>query len=147
VSRDRARRLDRLLKIERLKERALENRLKACAEERNQIERHAALLNGAVDDEVAAMQRALGVSRSVEELKRQQRYLDTVRSTLDRVDVERERVDRAFEASRADWQRQRRRRDAMTDMSARALAQAERAQTTREEYEVDDLASGRGDDG
>jgi flagellar export protein FliJ len=144
MSRDRARRLERLIELERLKERSVEQRLKQAATRREALDGHARMLESALAEQSAGLRDDLGAPRSADELKRRHRYLDTVRATLAQLEVDRRRVEREYAASRADWQAQRRRRDALSDMHAEAALGADRAEQTGEELDIDDLSCAKG---
>ena len=144
MSRERAKRLERLLELERLKARSVEQRLKQAATRRDELDGHARMLESALSEQGAGLSDDFSKPWSADALKRRHRYLDTVRATLVQLEADRQRVEREYAASRADWQAQRRRRDTLSEMHAEAALGADRAEQTGEELDIDDLASVQG---
>lgn len=139
---EKARRLERILKLEQLKSRRIEQALAAVEARRQQNDQFQDMLNETLGAGLAG-QPGVGkaVKTSIEDLKRSRRYLDTVAATLDQVVAERHRIDRDYERSRTAWSQQRRRSEIIQDMSARARAAHENAEEIQEELEIDDLSA------
>ena len=138
-----AQRLDRILRLERLKSQRIENELAAAEVRRQQNAQYETMLNETLGAGVAAQPgvNGAGQATSIEDLKRRRQYLDTLSATLDVVAAERDRIDRALERSRDAWTQQRRRSDAIADLSRRAHDAHARAEALQEEIEVDDLSA------
>lgn len=139
---DKARRLERILKLEQLKARRIEQELAAVEARRAQNTQFQDMLNETLGAGFAA-QPGMGdsVSTSIDDLKRGRRYLDTVAATLDQVVAERDRIERDYERSRTAWSQQRRRSEIIEDMSVRAHSAHAQAQEIQEELEIDDLSA------
>ncbi len=138
-----AQRLDRILRLERLKAQRIENELAAVEARRQQNAQYETMLNETLGAGVAAQPGANGAEQatSIEDLKRRRQYLDTLSATLDVVAAERDRIDQALERSRHAWNQQRRRSDAIEGLSREAHDAHARAAAIQEELEIDDLSA------
>lgn len=142
---NKAQRLERILRLERLKGQRIENELAAVEARRQQNAQYESMLNETLGAGVAAQPGANGPAQatSIEDLKRRRQYLDTLSATLDVVTAERDRIDQALERSRHAWTQQRRRSEAIEDLSRRAHDAHARAEALQEELEIDDLSATR----
>ena len=137
-------RMDRLVKLERLKRKRLEYALTELMAKRDKSLHYEELLRESLNDSTRPLspdpeQRL----RNIDEIKRAKHYSDTVSGVIDTVRSERAREDEQLQSQREKWLKQKQRGDALQDIANSATRAADNKAAVEEQLEIDDLPKGR----